>query len=154
MTAGVPLLRATPAYAHELAAIHAASFPPTEQWGADVMALQLGLPGAFGLMHIGSAMILARCVADESEILVVAVMPERRRDGLGRTLLCAAMEEAGRQGARCMFLEVAVRNIAARALYAQAGFTQVGQRSRYYPDGGDALVLRAELARSQERSGP
>ena len=29
------------------------------------------------------------------------------------------------------------------ALYARAGFTIAGRRPRYYPGGGDALLLRA-----------
>jgi ribosomal-protein-alanine N-acetyltransferase len=44
-----------------------------------------------------------------------------------------------------MFLEVAADNKAANALYAGAGFVQVGERRGYYPDGGDALVLRLDI---------
>jgi ribosomal-protein-alanine N-acetyltransferase len=47
-----------------------------------------------------------------------------------------------------MFLEVAERNGAARALYAAAGFAAAGRRRRYYPDGADALVLRRSLTPS------
>ena len=153
MNPGALLLPATPAHAHALAAIHAASFPPGEQWGPDVMALQLGLPGGFGLMHLGGGMVLARTMADEAEILTIAVMPERRRDGLGRTLLLAAMNHAAHHGARSLFLEVAVTNAPARAFYTHANFTQVGHRPRYYPDGGDALVLRVALGGEEARSG-
>ena len=139
------ILPATEAHVPALVAIHAASFPPDQQWGTDTISLQLGLPGAFGLMHLGGGMVLARVMADESEILTLAVMPERRRDGLGGALLRAAMEEAARRGARVMFLEVGVSNAPAQALYAQAGFVEVGRRPNYYPDGSDALVLRADL---------
>jgi ribosomal-protein-alanine N-acetyltransferase len=45
-----------------------------------------------------------------------------------------------------MFLEVATNNWAARALYSAAGYAEVGRRRRYYPDGSDALVLRAPLS--------
>ena len=45
-----------------------------------------------------------------------------------------------------MFLEVATGNAAALALYARAGFVEVGRRRRYYADLADALVLRARLA--------
>ena len=44
-----------------------------------------------------------------------------------------------------MFLEVAETNVAARALYARAGFTVTGRRRAYYhtPDGAavDAVVM-------------
>jgi ribosomal-protein-alanine N-acetyltransferase len=139
------ILPATQAHVPALTAIHAASFSAREQWGTDTISLQLGLPGGFGLMHLGGGMVLARVMADESEILTLAVMPERRRDGLGRALLLAAMAWATEQGARAMFLEVAVANLAAQALYRQAGFIEVGRRPNYYPDGGDALVMRADL---------
>ena len=145
MIADALLLPATTMHAAALAAIHAASFPPAEQWGADAMALQLGLPGAFGLYHLGGGMVLARAVADEAEILTIAVMPERRRGGLGAGLLRAAMAGAAARGAHGMFLEVAVTNLAARGLYERHGFVKVGERPRYYPGGGDALVLRAAL---------
>ena len=44
-----------------------------------------------------------------------------------------------------MFLEVAVTNDAARALYVRHGFTEAGLRRRYYTDGTDALILRSTL---------
>jgi ribosomal-protein-alanine N-acetyltransferase len=56
------------------------------------------------------------------------------------------MAQAVAGGAVAMFLEVAEGNAAARALYGAAGFAEAGRRRRYYADGGDALVLRRELA--------
>ncbi len=141
----MPLEPATPAHAAALALLHAQAFPPPERWGAGAMALQLGLPGAFGWLSQAGGMILARVVADEAEVLTLAVDPARRRLGLGRHLLREAMRSAAARGAGTMFLEVAEGNRAARALYGAAGFTQAGRRSRYYPGGGDALVLRAHL---------
>jgi ribosomal-protein-alanine N-acetyltransferase len=125
-----------------MAAIHAACFPPEARWGADAMALQLGLPGAFGFIDARGGFVLARVAADEAEILTLAVMPAARRGGLARGLLRRAMQEAAEAGAASLFLEVAADNAAARALYADEGFCRVGQRLRYYPGGGDALVLR------------
>jgi len=136
---------ATPAHAAALAVLHAQAFPPPERWGSDAMALQLGLPGAFGWLSPAGGMILARVAADEAEVLTLAVDPARRRRGLGRLLLCQAMRTATERGARTVFLEVADANLAARALYAAAEFSQAGRRPRYYPGGGDALVLRAPL---------
>jgi ribosomal-protein-alanine N-acetyltransferase len=90
--------------------------------------------------------LLARVAADEAEILTIGVAPEARRLGVGRGLLAAAMRRAASAGAAAMFLEVASTNTPARALYENAGFVRVGRRARYYPNGGDALVLRADLA--------
>ena len=140
-----PLVRATAAHAATLAAIHAACFSPAERWNANIMGLQLGLLGGFGLLHPAGGFVLARVTADEAEILTLAVQPTARRGGLGRQLLRAVMDEASRRGAKKLFLEVAPENAAARALYASFGFIQVGHRPHYYPEGGDALVLCAPL---------
>jgi ribosomal-protein-alanine N-acetyltransferase len=136
---------ATAAEAAGLAALHAAAFPPAERWGAEAIALMLDLPGAFGLHCPGAGFVLARVAADEAEILTLAVAPAARRQGHGGALLAAAMAQAAARGAAAMFLEVAEANGPARALYAAAGFAEAGRRRAYYPDGGDALVLRRDL---------
>ncbi len=140
------LVVAETTHAVAMAAIHAASFPPPERWGADAITLQLGLPGAFGWLDAGgSGFVLARVAADEAEILTLAVLPGVRRAGHGRTLLTAALASARTRGARRMVLEVGEANHAARSLYATLGFSAAGRRARYYPNGADALVLAATL---------
>ena len=89
--------------------------------------------------------MLARVAADEAEILTLAVAPEVRRSGIGRTMLAAATEAAAAAGARIVLLEVSVTNIAAKALYTSFGFTEAGRRPQYYSDHSDALVLRLDL---------
>ena len=128
-----------------MAEIHRAAFTPAESWSRDVMVLQLELPATFGFVHSLGGMILARVAADESEILTLAVAPSRRRLGIGSALLAAAMERAASMGAATMFLEVAVSNHAARALYSADGFAEAGLRRQYYSDGTDALILRSTL---------
>ena len=128
-----------------LVALHAAAFPPEEQWDADAIRMLLGLRGGFGLLLPAAGFVLARVAADEAEILTLAVAPAARRQGHGGALLAGAMAAAVARGAATMFLEVAEHNAAARGLYAAAGFTEAGRRRRYYPDGSDALVLRIEL---------
>ena len=137
---------ASRAHVAPLAAIHAAAFPPRETWGEDAIALQLAMPGVFGLLHPRGGMILVRLTMDEAEVLTLAVVPAARRQGVARALLVGAMEAARQQAARCMVLEVATGNAAAQALYRGAGFVEVGRRPRYYADGSDALILRAGLA--------
>jgi len=138
--------RATPAHVPAMAAIHAEAFSPREAWAEDAFALQLIMPGVFGLIEPRGGLLLARVTMDEAEVLTLAVAPASRRHGIARALLHAAMAAAKQQDVRTMFLEVAVGNDAARALYRQAGFVEAGRRPRYYADGGDALILRAALA--------
>lgn len=137
---------ATRAHAEVLAAIHRAAFPRAESWSRDVMLLQLEVPSTFGLVHSLGGVILGRVAADEAEILTLAVDPEQRRRGIGSALLRAAMDRAASLGAVAMFLEVAVTNKAARAMYAAHGFTEAGVRRHYYTDGTDALILRSTLS--------
>ena len=133
------------AHADALAAIHAAAFPPDEVWSATVIALHVGLPSGFGFIDERGGMVLARTTMDEAEILTIGVRPDARRQGLGRDLLKAAMRRAAETDADTMFLEVAVDNAAAHALYVSLGFVEVGRRKRYYANGDDALVMRAAL---------
>ncbi len=51
------------------------------------------------------------------------VVPERRGHGLGRALLAAAMRHARERGAARIELNTSETDIAARALYESAGFT-------------------------------
>ncbi len=137
-----------------MAAVHAASF--AEAWDTVEIGAVLEGPGGFGLVvrdpqpGAMAGFILARTVADEAEVLTLAVDPIQRRSGVGRALVEAVALVAAQAGARSLFLEVASDNQAALALYRAAGFTPVGQRPAYYRRGAgavDALVLRRELNR-------
>ena len=139
------LQRATQADVEVLAHIHAAAFPPPDAWSAEVFDLQLAIPNVFGLLHQAGGLILIRAAADEAEILTLAVAPPARRSGVGHGLLLTATDLAATLGARVVFLEVSVANIAARTLYTKAGFVQAGRRRQYYSDRSDALVLRLDL---------
>lgn len=122
-----------------LAALHAAADPAA--WDQAAFASLLDLPGCFAFAE-AEGFVLARVAADEAEILMLAVLPAARRQGLGRRLLRAAAREAALRGAAALYLEVAATNLPARALYDGAGFAEVGRRKRYYPDGADAIVMR------------
>ncbi|UFN48019.1 GNAT family N-acetyltransferase [Roseomonas sp. OT10] len=132
-----------------LAPLHAAAFPVGEAWGPDALRLMLEMPGAFAL-RLESGFVMARAVADEAEVLTLAVHPAARRRGLGGALVAAAAAEAARRGAAALFLEVSEANAPARALYAALGCGEVGRRRRYYADGSDALVLRLPLEQRAE----
>lgn len=127
-----------------LAALHAAA-EAGRAWPADAYARLLATPGVFAIAD-ACGFVLARIAADEAEILMLAVLPASRRQGLGRRLLDQAILHAAGAGARAMFLEVAATNRAARSLYEAAGFAVVGRRARYYPDGTDALLLRRAIS--------
>ena len=87
---------------------------------------------------------LIRSVADESELLLIAVDPARQREGVGRLLLDDFVDLARSLGMRKAHLEVRDGN-GAMTMYQEAGFTQIGRRRKYYrgSDGStfDALTF-------------
>jgi ribosomal-protein-alanine N-acetyltransferase len=87
-------------------------------------------------------------VADELQIMNVAVLPELRRFGYGGALLRDLLQQAQAARASAVLLEVRRSNAAAISLYERYGFAGVGVRQRYYSDNGeDALVMRVALGR-------
>jgi ribosomal-protein-alanine N-acetyltransferase len=71
-------------------------------------------------------------VADEAEVLNLAVAPAFRRRGVARALLAALLDALEARGARSLFLEVRASNSAALALYRAFGFRELGRRIGYY----------------------
>lgn len=89
---------------------------------------------------------IALSVADESEILNIAVETGHRGGGIGGLLLDAAVSEVRKRGAEQVFLEVRESNIAARKLYGSRGFDEISRRRGYYKmPVEDALVLRMAM---------
>ncbi|MCX6552917.1 MAG: ribosomal protein S18-alanine N-acetyltransferase [Acidobacteria bacterium] len=85
-------------------------------------------------------------VVDELHINNVAVLQACRQRGLGRALVEFALREAAARGAVTAILEVRQSNEAARALYEDLGFRQVGARAGYYADPDEnALVFSRSL---------
>ncbi|PRY79410.1 ribosomal-protein-alanine N-acetyltransferase [Yoonia maritima] len=131
-----------------LAEIHAAAFPNARSWSAKEFSALLEQPGSI-LSGDERCFALLRVIFDEAEVLTLATAPKHRRKGLASVALGQAEAFAQKSGASSVFLEVAENNEAAKALYAKAGYTQVGRRRRYYmPKDGAAvaaLVLSKQL---------
>lgn len=135
--------------AAELAQLHALCFATPRPWSAAEFAEFLASPLCF-LLTEPQGFLLGRVIADEAELLTVAVAPEARRQGTGARLLARFAQAAQARGAASAFLEVAESNTAAKALYAQAGWATAGHRKGYYhsPEGAavDAVVMVLPLA--------
>lgn len=141
-----------PSSIERLAGIARVAFSEHESaWSPDDFLALGGPPNAAMIVDDGfsEALLVMRMAADEAEILNFGVVPSARRKGLGRELVEAAMMLARQLGIKRIFLEVAIDNAAARALYASSGFAQAGRRKDYYlqPDGTrvDALILSREV---------
>ena len=147
------LVWTTPADAAVMAGVHAQAFDAP--WDAAAFAELMDGVGVFGLLagdDPALGVILCRVVAGEMEVLTVGVDPAARRRGVGKALVVAAVGAARQAGAETAFLEVAVDNAAAAALYAGLGFRRAGVRRGYYDRGpagrADALVMRLDLSAS------
>jgi ribosomal-protein-alanine N-acetyltransferase len=91
--------------------------------------------------------LIGRSVAEEFEILNMAVAGEQRRLGIGSKLLESALEFSRIAGIARVYLEVRASNARAIALYKRHGFTECRRRARYYRDPvEDALLLSLVLA--------
>lgn len=84
---------------------------------------------------------LTRNVADESELLLIAVDPAHQRRGIGRLLLDDMIEQTRKRGMTRAHLEVRDGNDA-MTMYLAAGFAQIGRRRKYY-HGSDGSTFDA-----------
>lgn len=134
-----------------------AAFPPNfgEAWTRSQCAGILPMAGvALRLARAGDGVVagfsLMRVVADEAELLLIAVDPAAQHRGIGGALIDDFVEVATAQGAARLHLEVREGNPAI-GLYEQAGFTPAGRRRDYYhgPNGEtrDALTLAWDFPR-------
>jgi ribosomal-protein-alanine N-acetyltransferase len=123
------------------------------QWPFDSYAKLANSPGGVLLVcesepH-GPVMgfIAARQVAEEAEILNIAVDPKFRRRGMASALLLAALAEFRRSVVLRVFLELRDSNLTARSLYLRYGFVISGRRKDYYQQPTeDAVCMQTRLA--------
>lgn len=95
-------------------------------------------PDGFAQLSFSPSLHTGKLDAYLAELYVV---PELRGRGLGRALLEAAMEHARERGAAHIDLNTSVDDVAARALYESAGFTN----NEGDPDGPSMLYYERDL---------
>ncbi len=115
------------------------------QWSkelTDPKRICLGIidPQTKKLLGLCSAWI----VIDELHITSVAIHPMHQRTGLGKFLLSDLIKRSTSLKTNRIHLEVRDTNEQAKAFYKSMGFKTVGNRSKFYKDGGDALILTKE----------
>jgi [ribosomal protein S18]-alanine N-acetyltransferase len=114
-----------------------------ERWSPAMFWNELAQRHFYLVARDGAAVVgyagLAVVGPDEAWVQNIAVRRDAQRHGIGRRLLEALLDEAGK---RNVLLEVAVDNAAAQRLYARYDFEPVGVRRGYYqPSNTDALVM-------------
>jgi ribosomal-protein-alanine N-acetyltransferase len=133
----VEIVHGTPADIATVNAIMADAFDPRfgEAWTPSQSLGMIALPGVwFSIAWSGNrpaGFALARAIADEAELLLLAIRPAMRRRGIGTALLRSILADARERDADILHLEVRANNEAVR-LYRNEGFEKIGERRDYY----------------------
>jgi ribosomal-protein-alanine N-acetyltransferase len=119
----------------------------TTPWSLAMFVLELSKPSGICLAASEQGRLVGYLIcsryADVWHLMNVAIVPERRREGIATTLMRRMLELTG-PDAR-VTLEVRPSNRPAIAMYEQLGFRAAGHRRRYYHDNGeDALIMWLE----------
>jgi ribosomal-protein-alanine N-acetyltransferase len=117
-------------------------------WSRSMFASELSKPSSVSLgAYDGETgeligyLVISRYV-DAWHVMNVAVVPERRREGIASALFDRLFEVTGNDGRRGYTLEVRISNKAAIKLYERLGFQSRGVRRGYYTDNReDALIM-------------
>lgn len=134
-----------------------AAFDPCfgESWTASQCAGLLPLPGVWlSVARVGEDAVgfaLARAIAGEAELLLLAVHPDAQGRGIGKSLLNHFFRDAVTRGAEHLHLEVRDGNDAIN-LYTGFGFSIVGRRRNYYNGRNGEKYDALSLAKSGDSS--
>lgn len=102
--------------------------------------------------NVAVGFLIARALVDDAELLLIAVLPQTRRNGCATTLLNALIARLKELGKSPLHLEVRAGNREAIAFYEARQFRRTGLRKNYYPNGvlgnqrEDALLMQRPLA--------
>ena len=119
-------------------------------WSLAMFVLELSKPGGICLAIKGErdeliGYLVCSRYADVWHLMNIAVVPDRRREGIATELMDHLFERAGSEAR--FTLEVRTSNRSAIQMYERFGFRPAGHRRRYYHDNGeDALIMWLESA--------
>jgi ribosomal-protein-alanine N-acetyltransferase len=122
-----------------------------EAWTRNQVIGILAVPGVWLTIaeQAGQAVgfALVRGVLDEAELLLLAVVTDARRKGVGAALLRSVVGDCALRGIVSLHLEVRDGNDAIK-LYRNSGFTKIGERRDYYrgPNGQSYSALTLQRA--------
>ncbi len=127
---------------------------PADPWSPEQFWQELAQPTRTYLVAVDDDAVVgyagAFVMPPDADIQTVGVRTDRQGRGIARRLVTALLSDAEARGATHTLLEVRADNASALGLYESLGFARISERRRYYPDGGDALILR-RAARDQDR---
>jgi ribosomal-protein-alanine N-acetyltransferase len=132
----------------EILAIENVSFPTP--WADHAFLSELRNKFAYYNVAVHDGKVVGYCgmwlFSGEAHITTIAVHSDWRGRGLAKTFMNTLINHARSHGAITMILEVRPSNSAARILYKNMGFRQIGCRRNYYLETHeDALVMMRNL---------
>ena len=118
-------------------------------WSENAVRSELTNPLSLWLVAVDGESVAgyvgSQSVMGEADMMNLAVLPDYRRQGVGRKLVSELVSSLKDSGVYSLTLEVRASNDAAIKLYNDLGFAQVGRRPNYYSaPKEDALILRKE----------
>lgn len=131
-----------------------------EEGGIDVGSAtcwerELEMPGSIALVALDGekgqdhllGYIHAWLVAEELQVTTMGVHGEKRRCGIGTSLLMSLIEQGRKLGMKVVQLEVREGNEGALSFYRRLGFTVLGRRKGYYyrGRGGDGIMMARDI---------
>jgi len=120
-------------------------------WSHGALLDEISRDDSFFAVAVGDSsqllgFIILRRMADEGELLQIAVEKDARRRGVADMLMEAAIGFAAENKLNAVHLEVRKSNEAAIALYKKHGFSSVRHRRDYFDSPvEDAVVMSREL---------
>lgn len=162
-----PSLRIGPAEAADCALVRRLSDRVFARFGdyATILPQMMRLPwvrtyvGRRGGSAVGFAMLAVESLPPgETDLVAIAVDPDRQGQGVGRALLAHVASEslrlAGDAPVVAMRLTVAEDNLRGRKVFEAAGFREVSVPPQFYPAGQPSLAMRKVLGGAELDSVP
>jgi ribosomal-protein-alanine N-acetyltransferase len=140
----------------DVLAIERASFPAP--WGRRIFLQEIeNRNGRALVFRLHKNLVGYLCywmVIDEAHIHTIAVHPDYRTRGLGKSIMRYLDSECLKSGLKKILLEVARRNLTARNLYKRCGFQSIGMRRHYYQSVKDDALVMEKILESRPACAP
>lgn len=107
-----------------------------------IIAMTAERPVGFAMIgHVSKELNLP----DVSELMAIAVEPEKQKMGIGKMLIREVDKKATELNIQRIFLHTAVENLPAQRLFAECGYQKDGIKSGFYPAGQDAVLMSRNI---------
>ena len=107
-----------------------------------IIGVMAGKPVGFAMIgHVSKELNLP----DVSELMAIAVEPEKQKMGIGTMLIREMEKKAAEIKIKRVFLHTAVENLPAQRLFSECGYQKGGIKSGFYPAGQDAVLMSRNI---------